>query len=196
MNVSNVAVLTVTEGDPLCLNATLFSFDRRAWVGLREQGEFRFGPAALLPIASNETRSAKRRVKIKEAQFPLAHLAEIDGRFVYKDQWTIPRGTLFILVMPPGYVGSDMHVFADEKPLRLMTGVDDQGALYYYTTFEDAPILGIEMVVGRDDQKYLEARGQLGPATAQSSMLGHALGALRSGITLLDVVSDVHGLIT
>ena len=156
MNVSNVQLVAIRGKEVF---GNLYEFDDPSWVGLgEERGKHRFGPASLLDVKTSRVKA--KDVEITETEFPAASLAEIDGQLLYKDEWTIFPGTLFIIVLPPRWVARNLFTSFEGRHPRLMEGVDADGALCYYGTLSNVhpAILRIEVEVVQDDADYMRAR--------------------------------------
>ena len=159
MQVENVYVDDI-DADPArgcaSLRTTLYEFGERRWVSPhRGRGGRNVGPMTLLDEFPSQSKLINQ---ISVRQFPERQLHTNSGRPLvvsFRDRWTAPPWTIYALVLPKGFVATEIRIVPPEHA-GLQLGASKEGRIFYHIIFLQDTVFDIEARIEENPTRYNE----------------------------------------
>jgi hypothetical protein len=146
MRVNNVLVdevVTTEIGGPAKLRSTLYEFSEAQWVSVHgERGSRRLGPITLL---KEHAEDLERIDDFRVTEFPPRPIHADDKAITFRENWTIPPGTVYVIV-PPGEFVATRIAAQSGAGVSFEVAANAERGLFYFATFRtpDVPEYQIE----------------------------------------------------
>jgi len=144
MQVNNVLVEDIcidTERRVAVLNSTLYEFRDRKWVSVHwERSGKKLGPITVLDDLQEDLRSLENFSVTQFGERILPTEGKRTLTISYRDTWTIPPWTVYVVVFPRGFVSSEIRGrnqgYDYDTPLEIASTQDNR--IFYYGIFYGA----------------------------------------------------------